>query len=411
MYYTRAVASRRIRCVRAWLVAMALGTVPLSAGQLPAELDASAGAADRAACFISTTETLARPSAPAINLTILSKSSTADRSAALAESTKRTVTLLDAWLGPLRRERLTLIDAPWNSRLSETDQSGVMVVRSRWLTTLRDRAVERELIAGLARQYWLEAGVDAAFADAASIYTAARAIDAQLQGSQFHTDRFIGGFLPYSLRPLELSPAPRDMRPRLRRYEEASWNGADAARLARVIETAERELGWASLQAALRAARSTPRATIGDFARLLSEQRGHDVSGLFEGAVGQRFDYAVSALDSTANANRFDVRVTVERRGEAIFNRPLTLETRFADGTFMRERWDASQQRSSVEYSSPAPAVSAAIDPDVILLLDEARANNALRLERLPASELAIRLACGWAIWLQNVMLAYSGLV
>ena len=423
MYYTRAVASRRIQCVRACLARMPLGaaalatvllgTVPLSARQLPAGLEASAGAADRAARFITTTDRIERGDAAPIDLIVISKSTTADRAPALVESTKRAVALLDAWLGPLRRDRLSIVDAPWNSRLAGGDLPGVVIVRSRWLTTSRDQSLDRELIAGLSREYWLEAAAQPAFADAAAVYTAGRAIDVQLEGSQFHTDRFIGGFVPFSLRSLALSPAPRDMRPRLRRYDEASWGGPNASYLARVIETAERDLGWASLQQGLVAVRARPNGTLADLASVLSEQRGYDVSALFDAArpgTGT-FDYAIGEFESRSMGNQFEVRVTIERRGDRVFNRPLTLETSFADGTSVREPWDAGQQRSTVEYVSAIPAVSASIDPDLVLILDEARSNNTVRLVAPPANRLAMRLAAGWAIWLQNVMLAYSSLV
>ena len=55
---------------------------------------------------------------------------------------------------------------------------------------------------------------------ASILYTGGRAIDTLLEGSQFHSDRHIGGFLPYPVRSLALSPSARDARPRLRRYDE-----------------------------------------------------------------------------------------------------------------------------------------------------------------------------------------------
>ena len=413
MYYTRAVASRRIQCVRACLVAMALGTVPLSARQLPAELAGAAGAVDTAARYVTAGERIERAGAPSLALTIISRSSSADRAPVIAASARQALTLLDAWLGPLRRETLTIVDAPWNSRLTGGVAPGVAVVRSRWLTTSRDRALERALIAGIAREYWIESGVAAAFANAASVYTAGRAIDAQLEGSQFHTDRYLGGFLPYSLRALMLSPIPRDARPRLRRYDEASWGGAAALHVARVIETAERDLGWAPLQQALRAVRSRPGATLDDFVALLSTQQGQDASALFAGALpgAPPMDYAVTGIDNRPNGSGFDVRVTVARVGEGAFRRPLTLETAFADGTVIREPWDGSQSAGSVDYVSVSPGVMAAIDPEVVLILDDRRANNTVRLEPLPANPLGFRLAGHWALWLQNLMLAYSSLV
>jgi hypothetical protein len=416
MYYTRAVASRRIQCVRACVVAMALlGTVPLTARQLPVELAGSAGPSDRSARFITTTERLERGSAAPIELTVVSKAGTAHRAAALIDITKRATALLDQWLGPYPYSRLMIVDAPWNSELLDVMQPGVVIVHARWLNTSRDGALEREVIAGLVRQYWLEAGVGSIRVHEAA-YTSGRAIDTLLEISHFHTDRFFGGFLPYSLRSVELSPAPRNLRPRLRRYDESKrgiWMRDDQGQhTARVLETAERALGWPAIQQALQDVRTRPNASLEDFAAAVSERRGYDVSGLFDMARrAARFDYAISGVENRASGNQYDVRITIERLGDGIFPLPLQLETRFADGTTLREPWDARQERSQVEYVSASPAVSVALDPDIVLLLDESRSNNTVRLEPQPLNRLGLRLACSWAIWLQNVMLAYSSIV
>jgi hypothetical protein len=54
--------------------------------------------------------------------------------------------------------------------------------------------------------------------------------------------------------------------------------------------------------------------------------------------------------------------------------------------------------------------VSAAIDPELMLLLDVNRSNNTFAAET-PVRPLGIRLALHWMSWLQQTMLAYSALV
>ena len=285
-------------------------------------------------------------------------------------------------------------------------------MRSRWIAPARDRSLERELIAGLTRQYWT--GRDG-FNEGVILYTGGRAIDTLLEGSQFHSDRYFGGFLPFPLRSLALSPAARDARPRLRRYDELDGADGAAHRAARALEVAERYLGWPAMQQALSVFRERGSGSLRDFIDVASTQRGHDVSWLFADSIreGVTFDYALGGLDSKPSTGngQFDVRLTIERRGDAVFAQSLPVETRFADGTAIRDVWDARQPQITIDYVSASPAVAAAIDPDVILILDEARSNNVITHQAQPWNRLALKLACDWAIWLQNAMLAYSGIV
>ena len=90
LYYTRAVASRRIWCVRACLVAMALGSAPLSARQIPIELAAIAGRADLAADYVTTRDRYEVPGRAPIELIIISKADAVSRAAAIVGSAIRT---------------------------------------------------------------------------------------------------------------------------------------------------------------------------------------------------------------------------------------------------------------------------------------------------------------------------------
>lgn len=394
---------------------MALASVPLSARQLPAELGAAAGPADRAAEYVAVHERLTGANRSPVELTILSKSGAADRAAAIADTTKRAVAMLDAWLGPLQLDHLTIIDAPWNSRMNRETFRGLVVVRSRWMTAGRDRSFERELIAGLSRQYWLEAGRDQdEWVDGVSRYVGGRAIDNLLEGSQFHTDRYLGGFLPFALRAVSLSPQVRDRRPRLRRYEELDPSTAGSARAARALEVAERLLGWPAIQQALQACRERHLRSLAEFVALTSAQRGSDVSPVFGDTVvaGRTIDYAVNSLVSGPVADgAFDVRLTIDRRAEGVFATSLPLQIHFADGTSLRDTWDPVQPHSTLAYTSASPAVAAAIDPDIILVLDDDRRNNVVDVRPQPWNRMALKLACDWTIWLQNLVVTYAGMV
>ena len=392
---------------------MALGSVPLSARQqLPGELAAAAGAVDRAANYVTVREHYESPDRPPLELIITAKAGAADRVPLLADGARRALATLDDWLGPLEADHLTIVDVPWNSRLVDHDHGDSVIVRSRWLTTSRDRSLERQLIADIARQYWRSSPSGDPFIDGVALYSGGRAIDTILEGSQFHTDRYFGGFLPYSLRSLPLSPHPRDARPRLRRYDALQPQSAAAARIARGLEVAERYIGWPAMQQALSAFRAGPARTTGDFVAVMSVQNGRDLAWLFGDVLRESaaFDYAIGSVDNRADGGEFDVRITIERRGAGIFQQRLPVEITFADGSVLRDTWDAREPQVTLSYVSATPAIAAAIDPDTVLILDERRENNVTRLMPSPWNRRAIQLACNWTIWLQQAMLTYAGL-
>jgi hypothetical protein len=392
---------------------MALGSAPLSARQLPAALAPMAGPVDQATTYSTTTTQYAPPGRPAIELVVVSKAEASDRAAGLADAGTRTLALLDDWLGPLVVDRVTIVDVAWNSGLAGAAVPGVVAVRSRWLSQVRDRALEREVVAGLSRQYWPRAADGPS--EGIATYIAGRAIDTLLEGSQYHADRYLGGFLPFAIRSVALSPLALDSRPRLRRYPELERAAPQAQREARALEVAERYLGWPALQQALSTLRARmPIPSAAGLAAVISEQQGRDLSWLFEAVLpaDATFDYAVGSVENRpGQGHQFDVRVTIDRRGSAVFARPLPIELRFANGTVMHDRWDPQPPQVVLDYVSTSPLVSAAIDPEVILILDQQRSNNMVQLQPAPWRRLALRLACDWTIWLQQAMLAYSGLV
>lgn len=381
--------------MRTCLLAVALVSTPLSARQDRVELAVTAKAGADASAVI------------------------------IRDRATRTLDLLDDWLGPLARPPLTIVDAPWRAAIDDELPPGMVVVRSRWHAPSRDRALEREVIAGITRQYWLPFPPDRRqwFREALALYTAGRAIDTLLEGSQFYADRYLGGFLSYPIRDVSLSPIARDARPRLRRYDELSLAGSGAAagaharRGAELLTMAERYLGWPAMQQVLAAFRLRFPAggAVTDFAAVASEQAGRDLSWLFsEMFMTSPLDYAVTGLTSTPQAaapGHFEVRVSIQRMGSAVFgdSPSLPVEVRFADGTSVRDWWDGRLEQGTLDYVSTSPAVAASIDPEVIMILDQDRANNAVAVTQ-PWSRLAVRLALNWAIWLQMAMLSYSGL-
>ena len=153
------------------------------------------------------------------------------------------------------------------------------------------------------------------------------------------------------------------------------------------------------------------RPTYDDFMAVASRVSGQDLSWLTEALrTSRRVDYAVDSFESRPDAGAFRTTVTVRRLDLVKVPRPIPVITTFADGETVRERFDGNQRQETYEYRSSARAVSAEIDPDHLLVLDQDRRNNGLSLDEAAAATAANRWAARWMIWLQDAMLTYVAL-
>jgi hypothetical protein len=207
--------------------------------------------------------------------------------------------------------------------------------------------------------------------------------------------RYFGGFVP------------RDLRARM-----PIDSGGD--RMLRTLGTLERWTGTPVFDAILREFVSASRSpgaqpTFEDFTGVASRVSGQDLAWLLDASVSKgRVDYALETLESRPDAGGlFHTTVTVRRLGDAVVARAIPVETRFEDGESVRERWDGRSVSETFEYRSPSRAVSADVDPDRVLLLDEKRANNGITLDPGPARTAANRWSARWMIWLEDALLTY----
>jgi len=359
----------------------------------------------------------------------------------LVENTELAIARLVDWLGPLPTRSLVVVDLPWHAGVAGASYPGVAVTSTRWLSTRRDFAAERPLLAALARQYTFSIAPSDApwFAEGFALYLGTRLIHEHLEGRNFETLRYFGGFVPFSLRSVLNSPSPTDPRPRMRHLPDveepavAPWRsapatpGGPAQRTAAAFHTLERYVGWPAFQQMLEQFmrhRGGRPATPLDFAAVASDVRGRDLSWYFDQAFrfDSRFDYAIAAFQSSAEPGHgFSTSVTVRRLGSAIFagtSEPrlngsggaaaLPLLIQFDDDTEITAWVDGRDAEQTFDYRGPARARLASVDPDAILLLDDDRTNNTRTI--VPRrSVLGVRLAMSWMIWLQDVMLAYTG--
>ena len=95
----------------------------------------------------------------------------------------------------------------------------------------------------------------------------------------------------------------------------------------------------------------------------------------------------------------------MRRYGEALF--PVDVLVTFKNGEKVREHWNGRDRWKAFTYERAAPAVSAVVDPDRVLLLDVNRTNNSYTTA--PQSGPAARKwMLKWLVWLQDALATHS---
>ncbi len=278
------------------------------------------------------------------------------------------------WLGPPPFDRLAIRDAGW------ADSPGQMQVESR--------------VAEQIARAWLErvAGNDA-WKDGAAEYLQSRIVERLFDhrffanGYRYDSVCFFGCHVPWSFRSLPLS----------------RWRAVSDP-LALAFASLERELGWPTLQGALRAAASGANP---DPVAAISDAAGRDLSAVFAAASSATsIDHAVAGMSSSAASCArpcFRTQVSLAANGAVPF--PLLLRVSFADGRSIDTRWDGRRDR--VEFESAAPALEARLDPDRVWLFDSNPLNNA-RVEPRQSNVPLTKWMARWIVWLQDAMLTQT---
>ena len=95
----------------------------------------------------------------------------------------------------------------------------------------------------------------------------------------------------------------------------------------------------------------------------------------------------------------------VRRHGEAYF--PVDVQVTFADGERITEQWHGRDRWKQYTITRGARGVSAAVDPERVLLLDINYTNNSRTLSP-KAGEAATKWALKWMVWLEDALLAWA---
>ena len=329
------------------------------------------------------------------------------------------LTLMSAWFGPPFTASLSIAGVfSLSGSLGWAAGANLVSVPAHWLSPARDQRLERELIDGIVREYWFRNRAPTAFEYALVAYTGASATHQLLAGSNFATLTFFGGFIPLPLRPVLLSPPIADPRPRAWHFDSLTLASDNYERDVRALQTIERYVGWPTMLEALARLRTADRRDAESLANLLSDVRGTDMRSLVAECLRPDavFDYAMDGLQSSPGSSGLvETTVTITRHGSGRFalasgEATMPVLIRFANGSEVRDYFDGARPVARLIYSAPAAAISATIDPDLMLLLDVNRENNSIRQEQ-PVAPVGVRLALHWMAWLQNAMLTYTALL
>ena len=331
------------------------------------------------------------------------------------------------WLSPYPDDHLTMVDTGWRDRTGDRSYPGLITFATRWIVPSTTLAPEAAVVRGISAQWWegvvsVDPDEDSGLSDGVSDFFTALIVehlfDVRHQRLAYSTfgQAYFGGFIPWTWRDVRVS-------------REAAYR----TRAARGWGTLERYLGAPTLQRALAAVVDRyqgQRISGGEFFRVMGDAAGQDLRW-FESAVFARdssFDYAIQSVtsgpDETCNAPRcFRTTAIIERRGDGQFTgtsepptgpyesgRALLVSIGFADGQRVVDSWDGRGRTKSMTFRSRAPAVSARVDPERVLLLDVAQTNNSWTSTPRSAPA-ATRWSMTWALWLQDLLLSYASLV
>jgi hypothetical protein len=328
----------------------------------------------------------------------------------IAQEAKAATALFTRWLQPRALDELILEEIPWY--VPRGPAAGRVLVPRKTLASRDDRAPSRAVIAGLAELHLPTGQHDLVLTEGIRQYAATRAINDQLAGAHYFTVDYFGGFVTRVIRVVPWWRRPQDPRPMIRRFPELSHNPA-TQRVVDAMHTLERYVGWPAIQYAVTDWLQSPNRSMSDLNDSLFRATAHDLRWFTSQAFDSSFqyDYSIRDLRTAAAADQdgwHETSVVVARRGAGSF--PIDVDVIFGDGTRVRERWDGRGETVTFNYSSRATAVGAIVDPELVLLLDDVRANNTL-MGTPPVNESTIRWTMQWAIWLQDVLLAATALI
>jgi hypothetical protein len=287
---------------------------------------------------------------------------------------------------------------------------------------VRTMSVESGVAYELARRYFDHlAGDDEAIADGLAWYLQSRVVEHafnerfRMPGYRYQTACVFGCRIAWPL-PLIVNRSSDGLcrTEYLRLDSGRAWPPVDGRPCAKfdrrrlgaalAFGALERELGWPTLQGALRVLAN---ATSGRAIDILEAATARRLAAVFETASSGPTDHSIAGVTSEpgtcAGTPCVATTVRITRNGVVPF--PLRVRLDFDDGTHLDTRWKGELDPLSFESVEPARRVR--LDPDRVWLPDRNYANN--EYVRAPIADAPAAKWVGyWMVWLQDAMLAFS---
>lgn len=365
-----------------------------------------------------------------VRLRLLLQPEHSTQAAAHFAAARTALTHYSAWAGPYPYDQLTIVDPAFQSDADGMEYPTLITAGAPWLngSAVTINTPEEVVIHETGHQFfygvvatnefehaWMDEGLNT--------YLTARALAQDFPRTVFE-QRYLGGFLPWVFDDLPVSRetywnrlagyrrAPKSDLPSMPSYRYSVANGRTVTynKTALWLNTLERHLGWPVMERILstyygRWQFRHPKPA--DFFAVINEVSGEDLTWFLNEVhrSSNVFDYSITTLTSTREGDGFRTDVIVSRLGEGVF--PVDIAVALEDGTTITDRWDGRDRWRHFTFSRNSRAVSAAVDPRRVLLLDFNQTNNSRTLA--PAGgRAATKWSLRWMIWLEQSLLSWA---
>lgn len=301
-----------------------------------------------------------------------------------------------------------------------------------WFDSARSMSVESVVAFELAKEWFGRVADDRSVVNGLAWYLQSRVVERAFDraflapGYRYQSTCFFGCYVRWSFRPLIVGRWSDGIgRPEfVRTWSGREWpaldrrpaTGFDRRSLAvgLAFGSLERELGWPTLQGALRvAAGSNDGRPLSD---ILEDATARELDPVFHATATAPTDFRlgdITSMPATTCGSQpcYLTRVPIASDGDNPF--PLLLRVDFEDGSHAEAVWKGKDQ--TFDFESRSPAVRARLDADRVWLLDRDYANNEVTTgireqgSATPArSSISLKWMVQWMLWLQDAMLTYT---
>jgi hypothetical protein len=381
--------------------------------------------------YLERTARFEHPQLPPVDMRLLLQPEHASQADRHFEATRVTLKYYGEWFGAYPYGHITIVDPAFQSGAGGMEYPTLFTAGTRWLAPAGVTTPEGVTVHEAGHQFWYGIVANNEFENAwmdegFNTFSTARAI-AQADEANFLALRYFGGFVPWVFKDIamtretegnRLAGYRRDAKSDIPstpsyRYLPATGGSITYNKTALWLNTMERWLGWPTLQHVLSthfARWKFRHPKPDDFFAVANRATGQDLTPFFDQVYRSAnvFDYGVDDLTSAREGEQYRTEVIVRRHGEAIF--PVDVAVTFRNGERIVEHWKGDDRWKLYTYTRAAQALSAAVDPDRVLLLDVNYTNNSTTLE--PRGEAAAtKWSMKWMIWLQDCLLSWAALV